>query len=119
LRKGNRREEWCARSEREKKEGGEQKTHLILLEHLRLLQTLHRIDLACVNLLNESDLRMERRLFVNSASFEECKKGNEWGKAAQRTSPKAPFPITFTVLKSSKPNLVLLNLKKLDSVRPS
>lgn len=35
------------------------------------------------------------------------------------TSPKAPFPITFTVRKSSKPNFVRLNLRNVDSFFPS
>lgn len=40
-------------------------------------------------------------------------------KPAMLTSPNAPLPMTFIVLKSSKPNLVLRSLKNVDSFFPS
>jgi hypothetical protein len=38
--------------------------------------------------------------------------------ATRPASPNAPFPITLTVLKSSKPSLVLRNLRYVDSFLP-
>lgn len=84
-------------------------TYLILLQHLFLLQCLHCVNLSGIRLLNHPHLNVrlaqvpQRRL----------------ARSVQRTSPNAPLPITFTVLKSSKPSFVLLKRKNADSLFPN
>lgn len=85
--------------------------NLVLLEHLGLLQTLHRVDFVGVDLLHQSDLRRRE-----TSSARACP---SFALEPKRTSPKAPFPMTLTVRKSSNPRRVLRKRRNDDSVRPS
>lgn len=79
------------------------RTYLILFKHICFPERLHGKYFCSIRLLNQSYL-----------SLACCQRLDLW-----ITSPNAPFPITLTVLKSSSPSLVLLNLKKVDSFLPN
>lgn len=83
-------------------------TCLVLLQHLLLFQCLHSVDLSCVGLLNDSHLETHVGSTLDDGS-----------SPAERTSPKAPLPMTFTVRKSSNPSFVLRRRRNADSRLPS
>ena len=82
-------------------------THLFLLQHLILHEGFHGIYSACVRLLDEPHLIKET---IRCGSFSSHNGGV--------TSPKAPFPMTLTVLKSSSPSFVRRSRKNVDSFFP-
>ena len=78
-------------------------TRLVSLQHLSLLQALHGVHLSSVLLLHQSHL---------VDGIDETISGD----TGVRTSPKAPFPITLTVLKSASLIFVRLRRRCWDSV---
>lgn len=85
-------------------------TYLVLFQHLVLPESLHGVDLSSVNLLHHANLEV-----CGPLSIREHRACSVW----QHTSPNAPFPITFTVLKSSRPSFVRRSRKNADSRLPS
>lgn len=98
---------------------------LFFLQHVGLPQNLHGVNVPRVFLLHQTDLRETTSQLISRRVQMEL----SWNKRAtngvivflkkicNRTSPKAPRPITFRDSKSSKPSRVRFSRKNSVSLR--